>query len=802
MAQPLKLELQLETVTPLFLGGSEPRGQPELRPPSFKGELRFWWRALWGGVHPQSRVDDLYKAESALFGNTDGASPIVLRLSDAPTEVGPWRFEQSPGVDYLFFAFKANRQDPERNGFKAEQSFKFGLHTRLGAFRLDSEAEQSFRQACAALWLMVRLGGVGARSRRGAGGLKVSGEAQGWPTDFPPLAVHARSAAEFAKEQSDGLRQLYRALDWPLPVANLKRWPEFDILHPQGSPLYILGKAWPTWQAALNEVGDAYRNFRSRRDPDYGNVKPVVAGTTTHLDPVERAAFGLPIVFYYRSLRVDKAVHWKARQADRRASPLMFHVTRLANGDYVVHFTSSMRVCCPWGVETETQAKRQTGLCQSARRRSNHAVPRSDWQAGTHRQTRRSIHRAPLRYALSPAGGDSMTDQRQDPAALLVFGIGPVQDFIATARRTQDLWMGSYILSYLMAEAMRVVTADDLAQIETGSYQSDRIIFPIAEGQPLLAKLRDRRAPVDHVLTLASLPNKFTAHVDSLADGVARATAAQRRVYDKWNDVAQHVAAKFPGALRQASKDWEKLWQEQIDPQRWIEVYWTVYPNTSQEYAELSEHAEQAFEARKRVREFEQTAERGEKCTVCGTRSALSTAPDQVRSVLRKEWAALAHALDDRNEDHDQAYQGLAAALDGEGDERLCAVCISKRFAQRFFFEAELGLHGGFPSTSSVATVKFREALLAPAFQAARSDFVRVMHGKNGKRGQRVPETLAVNAFPPLTQQHPGADLLKFDGDLFLPETYTRARLKDDYGLEVDDARVGETQGGAAPAAE
>jgi len=33
--------------------------------------------------------------------------------------------------------------------------------------------------------------------------------------------------------------------------------------------------------------------------------------------------------------------------------------------------------------------------------------------------------------------------------AFLLFTIGPVQDFIATARKTQDLWAGSYLLSYL-----------------------------------------------------------------------------------------------------------------------------------------------------------------------------------------------------------------------------------------------------------------------------------------------------------------------------------------------------------------
>ena len=38
-------EFEVEIVTPLFLGGADPN-KAELRAPSIKGALRFWWRAL------------------------------------------------------------------------------------------------------------------------------------------------------------------------------------------------------------------------------------------------------------------------------------------------------------------------------------------------------------------------------------------------------------------------------------------------------------------------------------------------------------------------------------------------------------------------------------------------------------------------------------------------------------------------------------------------------------------------------------------------------------------------------------
>lgn len=337
MPEQLSMKVKLETVTPLFLGGSEPRGDPELRPASFKGELRFWWRALWGGVYPSRAIDDLFAAESRVFGTTDEASPIVLRLSGDNLRKSAWRFGSSLGVDYLFFSMKGTRKDPDRGGFEAGQTFELTLHTRLG-LQANERVETAFREACAALWLLVRLGGIGARSRRGAGNLCAQSIVDGvWPSDLPPLKSNAKSAAEYARETSAGLAQLYEALRWPKPTGELKTWPEFDILHPKGGPIYVLGKEWSAWHEALDQVGIAYRDFRGRRHPDYAAVKEVVSGHTTQLDTVERAAFGLPIVFYYRSLGGQRGT-LEGKDVDRRSSPLLFHVAALDGGKCAVCF--------------------------------------------------------------------------------------------------------------------------------------------------------------------------------------------------------------------------------------------------------------------------------------------------------------------------------------------------------------------------------------------------------------------------------------------------------------------------------
>ena len=63
----------------------------------------------------------------------------------------------------------------------------------------------------------------------------------------------------------------------------------------------------------------------------------------------------------------------------------------------------------------------------------------------------------------------------QGEAALLALSIGPVQSFIAVARKMEDLWAGSHLLARLAWQAMRVVC---------GQLGPDAILFPRLRGVP------------------------------------------------------------------------------------------------------------------------------------------------------------------------------------------------------------------------------------------------------------------------------------------------------------------------------
>lgn len=168
------LHITLETVTPLLLHGANGK-TPELRPPSFRGAMRYWWRAALGGIIGDKNLAALHKLESAVFGDTDRGSPISLRIGASDTR---------KTEAYLL---------PHKNKVKRD-----GL---LGTFELTlSQLRHDdaliWDAACASLELALTFGGVGQRSRRGYGTLRIAAasddKVKAFPTTKHGWQVHVR----------------------------------------------------------------------------------------------------------------------------------------------------------------------------------------------------------------------------------------------------------------------------------------------------------------------------------------------------------------------------------------------------------------------------------------------------------------------------------------------------------------------------------------------------------------------------------------------------------------------------------
>lgn len=84
---------------------------------------------------------------------------------------------------------------------------------------------------------------------------------------------------------------------------------------------------------------------------------------------------------------------------------------------------------------------------------------------------------------------------------LLRLQIGPVQDFIAQARSTRDLWSGSYLLSWLMAAGAK-------ALVEAAGGDRQLVISPVLEGQPIYEfQINPEQARGDHSNDAILTPN-------------------------------------------------------------------------------------------------------------------------------------------------------------------------------------------------------------------------------------------------------------------------------------------------------
>lgn len=151
-----ELRVTMETVTPMFLGGADPRGTPELRPPAFRGALRYWLRATLGGIIGDQNLDGLHKLEAAVWGSTDYGSPVHLRLS------GNLKYG-----DYKILPHKEGMRAGLRKAFDAGQFVTLTLSQYL------AKDDTAWQTACATLALTLTFGGVGLRSRRGYGTLRI-----------------------------------------------------------------------------------------------------------------------------------------------------------------------------------------------------------------------------------------------------------------------------------------------------------------------------------------------------------------------------------------------------------------------------------------------------------------------------------------------------------------------------------------------------------------------------------------------------------------------------------------------------
>lgn len=390
--------------------------------------------------------------------------------------------------------------------------------------------------------------------------------------------------------------------------------------------------------------------------------------------------------------------------------------------------------------------------------------------------------------------------------AFLLFTIGPVQEFISKARKTSDLWAGSYLLSYLTFKAIEAIIE------ELGP---DNVIYPNLLRQPLVDRWlfeKFKNSPIQDCfqgekwykefinncflyekLTIANFPNRFlaiipydTSYDTSLANNVEEKVKQElielsnnvesvlknliqaQSVKDK---IKEHLLSHFqiywvvlpwtnnkPNSPDEALEDYGKIVSKDSELYKTVKtiVEHSYYKpaNVGSTYSLLLELTEKLLGARKSLRNYIENnyyEGDGEKCHLCGEFEIL--------------------ILDVK--DNKKVWNSLPKDIVKE-DERLCGVCLTKRLLPRIIKNSlQLQNEVRFPSTSEMASLGEKIRLN----DQVKKDFHNIFINKNWE----LPSTISV----PKLKNNP---LYEIDGQWLMEESYRVEYLKNEYGLNVSQS--------------
>ena len=335
----------------------------------------------------------------------------------------------------------------------------------------------------------------------------------------------------------------------------------------------------------------------------------------------------------------------------------------------------------------------------------------------------------------------------------LHFTLGPVQGFVAEARRTRDLWAGSFLLSWICANAMKAV-------LDGGG----KIIFPIVHDA--------KTTPTDPLLKavcgqcgaprIGTIPNRFKAEVP---DEFAPA-AVEQVARGAWKNVAEAVWRKYVEGAASFGRDTRIIWDRQV--LGFWEMNWAM-GKIDQPYL---------LDLRKNWRSFQPTEEMGEPCSVA---SGLQEISGFVRACGEGQ--------------QQDAFWNRLRSLGGVSEmelrptERLSAVMLIKRLFLSVA-KSSLGFEPqtrSWPSTAHVAALPFKRRVIAQDIAAAR-DYVQVVKDAH----IRDPFKERKNGIPSLNRTQLDNDIQDFvalDGDLLFSETLEQGNRRCPAGIDDEATR-------------
>ncbi len=372
LSKPARWQVELQVVTPMFGGSATTRevdsGRP-IRATSIRGQLRFWWRAIYGRRY--ASPEELFKAEERIFGSDSvhGQVALSVDIKNTGTVVDYSTIKRpDPELVYAVFPFQPNTRTGE--GWATGRiDVRFTVEIAPGSAQAAEVAN--------AIRAWSTLGGVGARWRRGCGSLKVcsttvpSSPQPSW--DKPHLA-----------EVTNLLPGAYVG---PRAASAVDAW--LDAVHlyryfRQGEDFARNKGKGPVPGRSRYPEADSIRRIRGTHAPGHAPTHPVTG--------FPRADLGLPIIFHFkdRGEPGDNTLQGSDPGHARFASPIVTRALRRSDGYYpLVMILNSPPV---WHYSVE--------LAGPGRGPNPRPVPRAEIEIPTQRNLVRPLNGIPIRSAL------------------------------------------------------------------------------------------------------------------------------------------------------------------------------------------------------------------------------------------------------------------------------------------------------------------------------------------------------------------------------------------------------------------
>jgi len=329
---------------------------------AFKGLLRWWFRCING------YSKELIKREAEIFGSTNNAARFKIKILPEANDkriwdinginvrdYGKYKFSKGSGKynGLKYFSYNFYAKSDKQQKINQSQYFEPGISSEF-SIQIIADSQDILTKVLMILWLALQFAGIGNRSRRCFGNLKiiseedisVNGETFRFKNTYNDIDDYKGTIAKNLKiirEQFSSLQD-NPANQSSIPTLNgAKLFLSMPVLQAEDNlsdfqmASLKAGRCEPNWEEAINFAGVTMQFFRALKEADYLNTH-----NFDSLFSIERAVFGLPLQFRFSGGNPSVIINQfnKKDEEQRLASPIITSVTGIGdnNNKKLKHF--------------------------------------------------------------------------------------------------------------------------------------------------------------------------------------------------------------------------------------------------------------------------------------------------------------------------------------------------------------------------------------------------------------------------------------------------------------------------------